>query len=104
MKCEQDIKRNLFQNIVLAGGCTMFDGIQKRMEKEVQALAPSPMAPAVFSPADRKHSSWLGGAILSISTSSNRCGSQRENSKRRVETLFIRSASEWQFHILNFLK
>jgi len=43
----------------------MFDGIQKRMEKEVQALAPSPMGPAVFSPADRKHSSWLGGAILS---------------------------------------
>ena len=65
MKCEQDIKKNLFQNIVLAGGCTMFEGIQKRMEKEVQALAPSPMGPQVFSPADRKHSSWLGGAILS---------------------------------------
>ena len=65
MKCEGDIKKNLFQNIVLAGGCTMFEGIQKRMEKEVQALAPSPMGPAVFSPADRKHSSWLGGAILS---------------------------------------
>jgi len=65
MKCEQDIKKDLFRNIVLAGGCTMFEGIQKRMEKEVQALAPSPMGPLVFSPADRKHSSWLGGAILS---------------------------------------
>ena len=42
----------------------MFEGIQRRMEKEVQALAPSPMGPQVFSPADRKHSSWLGGAIL----------------------------------------
>ena len=27
MKCENDIKKNLFQNIVLAGGCTMFEGM-----------------------------------------------------------------------------
>ena len=65
MKCENDIKKNLFQNIVLAGGCTMFEGMQKRMEKEIQALAPSTMGPQVFSPADRKYSAWLGGAILS---------------------------------------
>ena len=45
MKCENDIKKNLFQNIVLAGGCTMFEGMQKRMEKEIQALAPSTMGP-----------------------------------------------------------
>ena len=64
MKCEQDIKKSLFQNIVLAGGGTMFEGIKRRMEKEVQALAPSPMGPQVEAPADRKHSSWLGGAIL----------------------------------------
>ena len=65
MKCENDVKKGLFQNIVLAGGCTMFEGIQKRMEKEIQALAPSTMGPQVSSPADRKHSAWLGGAILS---------------------------------------
>lgn len=65
MKCDIDIRRDLFRNIVLAGGCTMFKGIKSRMTKEIQALAASPMKPEVFSPADRKHSCWLGGAILS---------------------------------------
>jgi actin-related protein len=37
----------------------------KRMKKEIQALAPSPMEPKVDAPADRKFSCWLGGAILS---------------------------------------
>ena len=65
IKCEKDIWRDLFRNIVLAGGCTMFKGMQARMQKEVQALAPSNNQPEVESPADRKHSAWLGGAILS---------------------------------------
>ena len=44
----------------------MFRGMQGRMKKEIQALAPSPMGPMVETPADRKHSAWLGGAILSM--------------------------------------
>ena len=43
----------------------MFEGMQERMNKEIQALAASPMKPEVEAPADRKHSAWLGGAILS---------------------------------------
>ena len=65
IKCERDIWKDLFKNIVLAGGCTMFKGMKERMQKEVQALAPSNLTPLVDSPADRKHSAWLGGAILS---------------------------------------
>lgn len=65
IKCENDIKRDLFKNIVLAGGCTMFKGMQERMRKEITALAPSNMTPDVSSPADRSYSCWLGGAILS---------------------------------------
>ena len=66
IKCDADIRKELFKNIVLAGGCTLFYGIRERMKKEIQALAPSPMGPEVLAPADRKHSSWLGGAILSL--------------------------------------
>ena len=43
----------------------MFEGCQERMGKEISALAASPMKPEVDAPADRKHSQWLGGAILS---------------------------------------
>ena len=65
MKCDADIRKDLFKHIVLAGGCTMFLGMKDRMRKEIQALAPSPMAPEVDAPADRKNLCWLGGAILS---------------------------------------
>ena len=64
-KNEKDIQRDLFKSIILAGGCTMFKGMQARMQKEIQALAPSSANPDVEAPADRKHSAWLGGAILS---------------------------------------
>jgi actin-related protein len=66
MKCDNDIKKELFKSIVLAGGCTMFANMKERMKKEIQALAPSTMGPEVDAPADRKHSAWLGGAILSL--------------------------------------
>lgn len=35
MKCDQDIKKDLFKNIILAGGCTMFEGMKERMKKEI---------------------------------------------------------------------
>lgn len=35
MKCDKDIQRDLFKNIVLAGGCTMFEGMKDRMKKEI---------------------------------------------------------------------
>ena len=35
IKCDTDIKKDLFKNIVLAGGCTMFDGMKDRMKKEI---------------------------------------------------------------------
>lgn len=35
MKCDNDIKKDLFKNIVLAGGSTMFEGMKDRMKKEI---------------------------------------------------------------------
>jgi hypothetical protein len=43
IKCDYDIRKDLFKNIVMAGGSTMFFGMKERMRKEIQALAPSPM-------------------------------------------------------------
>jgi actin-related protein len=37
MKCEVDIRKDLYGNIVLSGGTTMFEGIDARMEKEIKA-------------------------------------------------------------------
>jgi actin-related protein len=43
MKCDVDIRRDLYGNIVLSGGTSMFPGMADRMNKEITALAPSSM-------------------------------------------------------------
>ena len=65
MKCDADIRKDLYYNIVLAGGSTMFKGMKDRVYKEVVALAPSTMRINVDCPPERKYSAWLGGSILS---------------------------------------
>lgn len=64
MKCDLDIRRDLFSNIVLSGGSTMYKGIEQRMTKELIALAPTAMKIKVVAPSERKYSVWIGGSIL----------------------------------------
>ena len=40
-KCDVDIREDLYGNVVLSGGTTMFAGIGERMTKQLTALAPS---------------------------------------------------------------
>ncbi|KAG2274695.1 hypothetical protein Bca52824_057250 [Brassica carinata] len=69
MKCDVDIRKDLYGKIVLSGGTTMFGGIGDRMSKEITALAPSSMKIKVVAPPERKYSVWIGGSILaSLST------------------------------------
>ncbi|DAZ99140.1 TPA: hypothetical protein N0F65_010224 [Lagenidium giganteum] len=65
MKCDVDIRKDLYCNIVLSGGTTMYPGIGERMTKELTALAPSTMKIKVVAPPERKYSVWIGGSILS---------------------------------------
>jgi actin beta/gamma 1 len=69
MKCDVDIRKDLYANIVLSGGTTMYEGIAERLTKEMVALAPSTMKIKVVAPPERKYSVWIGGSILaSLST------------------------------------
>merc|ERR1712188_342766 len=65
MKCDVDIRKELYGNIVLSGGTTMYNGIADRMQKEITALAPSSIKIRVIAPAERRFSVWIGGSILS---------------------------------------
>jgi len=65
MKCDVDIRKDLYSNIVLSGGTTMYHQIQDRMQKEIQALAPASMKIKIIAPPERKYSVWIGGSILS---------------------------------------
>jgi actin beta/gamma 1 len=64
MKADMDIRKDLYANVVLSGGSTMFRGIDKRMKKELESLAPSTMKIKVVAPPERKFSVWIGGSIL----------------------------------------
>ncbi|WP_271944017.1 actin [Roseofilum reptotaenium] len=69
MKCDVDIRKDLYANTVLSGGTTMFPGIADRMQKEISALAPPTMKIKIIAPPERKYSVWIGGSILaSLST------------------------------------
>ena len=69
MKCDVDIRKDLYANTVLTGGTSMFPGIADRMQKEISALAPPTMKIKIIAPPERKYSVWIGGSILaSLST------------------------------------
>jgi len=65
LKCDIDIRKDLYQNIVLSGGSTMFPGIDERLNKEITALAPAAVKVKIVAPPERKYSVWIGGSILS---------------------------------------
>merc|ERR1711907_900933 len=65
MKSDVDLRRDLYANIVISGGTTMFPGLGERMAKELMSLAPSTLKIRVIAPPERKYSVWIGGSILS---------------------------------------
>jgi len=65
MKCDVDIRKDLYGNIVMSGGTTMYQGIPERVQKEVKNLAPDSMTIKIIAPPERKYSVWIGGSILS---------------------------------------
>jgi len=68
-KCDIDVRRDLYANIVLSGGTTMYKGLPERLEKEMKKLMTGTSVPVkVVAPPERKYSVWIGGSILSSLT------------------------------------
>jgi len=69
MKCDVDIRKDLYANTVMSGGTTMFNNIDQRLKNELESLAPQAMTIKIVAPPERKYSVWIGGSILaSLST------------------------------------
>lgn len=64
-QCDIDVRRDLYKNIILSGGSTMFNGINERLTKEIKALVAANVEIKVVAPAERKFSVFIGGATLS---------------------------------------
>ncbi|XP_005109965.1 actin, clone 302 [Aplysia californica] len=63
-RCKEETWKSLYNNIVLAGGATLYKGLHDRLRAEIVTLAPAEMKVKVIAPEDRKYSAWLGGSIL----------------------------------------
>ena len=59
-----DVRADMWGNVVLSGGSSLFPGLAQRLSKEIHALAPSSMKVKVIAPPERKYSSWIGGSIV----------------------------------------
>ena len=64
-KCDMVIRRDLYKNVVVSGGSSMFTGFIERLEKELMTIAPQSVELEIIAPSERKYSVWVGGSILS---------------------------------------
>merc|ERR1719476_946828 len=70
MKCDADIREDMFQNVVLAGGNSMFEGLDERLRTELNVMV-APGKVKLMAPPERSNSVWIGGSIIT-SLSANR--------------------------------
>ncbi|RNA45101.1 actin [Brachionus plicatilis] len=63
-KCETNIQKSLFENIVVTGGTTLLPGFTERFQKEMKKIAPWRTSVKVTLHPKPKYSAWLGGSIL----------------------------------------
>ena len=78
-KSDMDLRKVLFQNIVLSGGSTLFKGFGDRLLSEVKKLAPKDIKIRISAPQERLYSTWIGGSILaSLDTFKKMWVSKRE--------------------------
>jgi centractin len=64
-KCDLDIRRRMFSEIVLAGGSTLFEYFGERLLMEMRRLAPRGTRIKIWASSERLLSPWVGGSILS---------------------------------------
>ena len=77
-KCDVELHRDMYGNVLLSGGSTMFPGTADRMQLELQCRAPSTTV-KIIAPSDRKYSVWLGGSILASLSNFNDMWITRED-------------------------
>lgn len=64
MECDLDVRKALWENVILSGGSTMFDNYPERLLKELKALAPPSINVKVVAQPDRKYAVFMGAAQL----------------------------------------
>ena len=68
--CDKNLEKELYNNIILSGGNTMYEGFPERFSKEMKILAPGAMKDKIniFASNERKLAAWKGASILSTTS------------------------------------
>jgi len=67
-----EARKSQYENIILSGGSSMYQGLDERLEAEISKLVASTMKVKVIAQKERKYSVWIGGSVLaSLSTFKN---------------------------------
>jgi len=67
--CDSYLQRDLFRNVVLAGGTSMLKGFGERMRNELTKLSSGHQYMNVIQDSQRKYAAWIGGSMFaSLST------------------------------------
>jgi len=77
--CPIDVRRGLYENIVLSGGSTMFNSFARRLQRDVKKISdqrllhsekssgghkPKPIDVQVLSHKMQRYAVWFGGSML----------------------------------------
>jgi actin len=57
-ECDLDIRKDLYENIILSGGSTMYEGLADRISQDVDRLCPQQGQVKVIATKDRYYSVW----------------------------------------------
>ncbi|XP_031626194.1 actin-related protein 1 [Contarinia nasturtii] len=78
-KSDMDLRKILYQNIVLSGGSTLLKGFGDRLLLELKKNLPKELKIRIAAPQERLYSTWMGGSILaSLDTFKKMWVSKRE--------------------------
>ena len=71
LSCDDEARDTLYKNIILSGGTSFLEGLEKRLHQEIEAKAPRSIQPddkgkraKVIASPDRKYAVWRGGSTL----------------------------------------
>ncbi|NXG39343.1 ACTL9 protein, partial [Dromaius novaehollandiae] len=77
-KAPEAVRENMYRNILLCGGSSLFEGLEKRFSSELLQEMPSNAKIRVSAIPLRRYSAWMGGSILASLTNFQSCWIRKE--------------------------
>jgi len=70
-RLDPEVRKKLWETLVLAGGSTLASGFVERLERELPSVVPQGCTMGITSLATRKYAPWIGGSIAASLESFN---------------------------------